>query len=401
MSGGLRDSPTDAFVERLRQRFPTESEFDVLETQKLKRRRDARRPIPSLSTMEGSFRNLLDVHVKDGYDLSHVRWLSGGASKLQMACELRWRDPKLDSDVVDQIVVRMEPQESLNATSRLREFQALRAVAGLLPVPRTFWVDAEARFFPEAALIYEYATGVTKVSGVEGRTSGVGNAFGHRLRPLLGEQFVDHLAKLHSFDYSTAELGAFDVPSPGTTESANWQLNRACRVWDSDRPEEMPVIEVAINWLRRNLPTLDRVSLLHGDYRGGNFLFDEASGNITAWLDWERSYLGDRHRDLAWITLPQFGHFSEDGRTFLVSGLVPIEEFYDRYAEKSGLEVDPERIQYYKILNTFQLIASSHGSAYRVSSLGRSHQDVLLTWIEGVIYSLVEELRLQLLEVGS
>ena len=146
---------------------------------------------------------------------------------------------------------------------------------------------------------------------------------------------------------------------------------------------------------------LDRVSVLHGDYRAGNFLFDEASGQVTAWLDWERGYLGDRHRDLAWITMPLFGHYAEDRTTLLVSGLVPLEDFYSKYEVASGLKIDMKRLRYYRILNSYQLIASILGTGYRVARLGRSHQDILLTWIEGIVYQIAEDLRLALLEEAN
>ena len=129
--------------------------------------------------------------------------------------------------------------------------------------------------------------------------------------------------------------------------------------------------------------------------------FDEPTGKITAWLDWERGYLGDRHRDLAWITIPQFGHYTDDagdGTTYLVSGLVPLKEFYARYEAASGLKVDPAKLRYYRVLNNYQLVASTLGTAYRVARLGRSHQDVLLTWIEGVVYSVADDLRVALME---
>src|SRR3546814_15526068 len=78
--------------------------------------------------------------------------------------------------------------------------------------------------------------------------------------------------------------------------------------WSSDvcssdlRPEELPLVDVAARWLNANAPPLDHVSLVHGDFRAGNFLFDEESRRITAWLDWELAVLGDRHQDLTWTT---------------------------------------------------------------------------------------------------
>jgi aminoglycoside phosphotransferase (APT) family kinase protein len=286
----------------------------------------------------------------------------------------------------------MEPQEGLNATSRRREFQLLAALAGTVPVPRVLWVDHAGECFPEPALIYAFSDGATKPRAVEGRATGVGNPFYPELRRALAPQFVEHLARIHTLDPASADLSAFDVPEVGTTQSAEWQLNRARRVWEEDRAEDLPVLEVAASWLERHMPALDRVSVLHGDYRSGNFLFDEDSGRITAWLDVERGYLGDRHRDLAWITMPHFGNQDEDGR-LLVSGLIPLDEFYAAYEAASGLTVDAQKLRYYQIFNGYQLVASSLGTAQRVVRLGRSHQDVLLSWLEGVVYSILDELR--------
>lgn len=151
-------------------------------------------------------------------------------------------------------------------------------------------------------------------------------------------------------------------------------------------------MDVAFNWLERNMPVLDRVSVVHGDFRSGNFLFDEATGEITAWLDWERGHLGDRHRDLAWIISKAMGHYGEDGKTYYVCGLIPLDEFYDRYEQVSGLKVDPEKLAYYTILNCCQIIASVMATFYRVARLGKSHQDVVLTRIKGMAPMVAKEL---------
>ena len=393
----LRDAPDEGFIARMRSRFPTEREFDKMLTRKARQRRVPRRTATTLKDFALCLDAFLRDHVQGRFEVSRLRWMSGGGSKIQLAFALDWNDPEAGHTSTD-MVIRMEPQESLNATSRLRESQLLRAFADTLPVPRVYWVDDEGRYFPEPSLIYAFAHGVSKPTAIEGRVGGVASDFGSRLRPLLGPQFVDHLAAIHSFDFGHSDFSAFDVPKIGSTESALWQLNRARRVWEEDRGEELPLLEIASNWLERNLPTLDRVSVLHGDYRSGNFLFDEPSGQITAWLDWERGYLGDRHRDLAWITIPQFGHYAEDGTTYLVSGLVPLKEFYARYEAASGLKVDMAKLRYYRILNNYQLVATTLGTAYRVARLGRSHQDVLLTWIEGVVYSVADDLRVALME---
>jgi len=399
LTDARRDAPDDALIDAMRQRYPTEREFDAMLTRRARRRSLPRRGAVTLEEFRACLENYLRDNVCREFEIGELRWMSGGGSKIQLTFRLDWVDPA-SGRCSERLVARLEPQESLSATSRRREAQLIQAFAGILPVPRVLWVDDDGAWFPEPTLIYTFAQGVTKPSGDGGRVSGVGSAFGPQLREQLGAQFIEHLARIHTLDPAARDLGAFDIPRPGTTETALWQLNRARRIWDEDRTEEMPLMSVAAAWLERHLPVLDRASVLHGDYRAGNFLFDEASGRITAWLDWERGYVGDRHRDLAWITLPLFGRYAPDGRTLLVSGLVPVEEFYERYAAASGLTVDRERLRYYRVLNNYQLIASTLGTAQRVARLGRSHQDVLLSWIEGAVYPLAADLRQHLQELA-
>jgi aminoglycoside phosphotransferase (APT) family kinase protein len=149
-------------------------------------------------------------------------------------------------------------------------------------------------------------------------------------------------------------------------------------VWEEDRGENFPLMDVAVNWLSRNLPVLDQVSVIHGDYRSGNFLFDESSALITTWLDWERGHLGDRHRDLAWITQAMFGDPREDGQGYYICGLLSVLEFHERYQALSGLVIDPVRLQWYSVLNCYQALVSTLGSCYRVVRMGKNHQDALM-----------------------
>jgi hypothetical protein len=50
-------------------------------------------------------------------------------------------------------------------------------------------------------------------------------------------------------------------------------INLWHRSWEEGRVESIPLVTLAAQWLRDNAPPADHVSMLHGDYRGGNFLF--------------------------------------------------------------------------------------------------------------------------------
>jgi aminoglycoside phosphotransferase (APT) family kinase protein len=375
----ILDAPPASFIEEMRRKYPTERETDELLVRKLERRASQTQEyhVPRLSEMAACLQRFFESQLTTPFRISDPRWLSGGASKLQVLFEIDW---ELDGKSRhDRMVVRMDPAESHNATSRQREAELLRAFSGIIPVPQVFFVDAGAKWFPEPALVYAFAEGVTKPKATSsGAVSGLGIHFGPELRALLGSQFVEHLAKIHAYPIADGGFTTMEPPSVGTTEAAELQLNRARRVWEEDRAEDFPLMEVAANWLGRNLPVMDQVSVIHGDYRSGNFLFDEASGQITTWLDWERGHLGDRHRDLAWITQAMFGYPREDGRGFYICGLLGEDEFYEKYQQMSGLTIDPARLQWYSVLNCYQALVSTLGSCYRVVRLGKNHQDALM-----------------------
>jgi aminoglycoside phosphotransferase (APT) family kinase protein len=393
-----RDRPDDDLLTRWARRFPTERETDALLRAKMLGRPGEPYRRPSLEQMTDSIRAFLESRRIGAFTISDCGWSSGGVSKIQVVFTLAWDDPARGR-VSDRLVVRMDPDESLNVTSRAREFEVLQAVADVVPVPRVGWLDRSAEFFPRPALIYEFVSGVSKPRGTGvGQVTGLGTDFGERLRPVLAEQFMQHLGAIHRFVPDADRVPSMDVPAPATAQAAQWQLNRGRRVWEEDRAEDCLLLDVAAEWLADHLPVTETVGLVHGDYRSGNFLFDEETTRFTAWLDWERCHIGDRHRDLAWTTQPTFGHWDAARTRYYVCGLVPLDEFYDRYTEVSGLAVDQERLHFYRVLNNVQILAALVGTAYRVIRLRRSHQGMLLARLRGQAASIAADLQAMLRE---
>jgi len=380
-----RDDPSPDFIDAVRREYPTEREVDTMLTRKMSRRKGPSYRRPDLAEMAKILDEFLGHELgSSNFEIRDLHWFTGGVSKIQIGFTLD-RDDPAGRRRSEHLVLRMDPSEGSNATSRAREHELLTLMNGVIPVPRPHFLDAEGEWFPEPALIYEFVEGVTKPRATgTGRISGLGTDFGPDHRRVLAPQYLDHLSKIHNTDVSDRSFTHLQVPRTGSTESAEWMVHHALRCWEEDRGEDSPLMEITANWLLSNLPTLDVAGVVHGDFRSGNFLFDEESGRILGWLDWERGLIGDRHRDLAWITLPTMGHYDADGRYF-VCGLIPLDEFFDRYTEVSGLTVDPERLRFYQILNCFTIIVSTMASSYRIARLGKSHQDILLTRVEGLV----------------
>lgn len=387
-----KDHPSPEWIAALRRHFVTEREIDHILTRKMQRRGGAPFAPLALSQLVDGAGSLIAAHIGDAFEIRDARWLSGGASKLQMAFALEWDRPGVGFEKT-AMVLRMEPAESIVETSRLREFQLLRAFDTVVPVPHAFWCDPEGRHLPYPALIYGFSPGVTKPSDASAGASGVGMRLPPDIRDRLAPQFVSHLAHIHRFDHAGADLSAFDVPATGTTDCARWGVEWWDRVWEEDSDEDIPLLRVTSAWLRRNLPVLDRASVVHADYRTGNFLYTEHDLRISAWLDWELGRIGDRHQDLAWTTNRAFNSVAEDGRTVLVCGLMPEAAFLDAYQAASGLGVDGRTMHWYKVYNSYSLAILLIATGYRAARNGKTHQDVLVTWVIGIGYMVLDNLR--------
>ena len=151
----FKQTPTDAWIEEVRARFPTETTVDEALTRKLRSRAGPAYAPSPLSDIEDRLRAFL-AQEEPGAEVSGVLPLGGGASKEQYRFDLS-RD-----GVSRTYVLRREPPESIVETHRLREYQLMRAVAGVVPVPEVPWVDPAGRWFGRPSLISRFVSGVTK-----------------------------------------------------------------------------------------------------------------------------------------------------------------------------------------------------------------------------------------------
>ena len=391
--GDPRQEPTPAFIEALRARFPTEREIDRVLTRKMRQRAGAPHVPVTLDQIVGCIEKLLAAKLDGPFAVRDPRWMTGGSSKLQIAFDL-----DRGGDVIP-LVLRMSPAESIVESSRRREFEMIRALADVIPVPACYWEDEDAAIFPYPALIFGRVEGVAKPSSDSSQqVTGLGINYGPRLRPAVTDAFMSGLAKFHTADVARMDLPSFELPRVGTNEGILKQVAMWRRIWAEDRGEEEPLFALTANWLEDNAPVLDHASIIHGDCRSGNFLIDEADGRITAWLDWELTVIGDRHQDLTWATSLAYAHVAEDGKTLLVNGMLPLDAFYAAYEKATGLSVDPARIRYFRVYNAWVAAIVCIATGYRAAKGGKSHQDIVLTWLNGIGGMLMAQLRHALIE---
>lgn len=356
------------------------TDLDPVVAEVLKRRQSRKSAAPYRHRSDADIRSALERFLQTaapGAELEELARLGGGASKEQFVFSLGGAQ-----EHAGRYVLRMEPTQSISEADRRREFEILAALQGIVPLPAPVWLDEDGEHLGQPAAIMRFVAGAVKPRDNGQTVTGLGTVLGPVLRVPLGEQFIEHLVAIQNLDFTSDAVPSLAVPDADSQQAARWQVNWWTRVWHEDRVQAVPAMALAERWMRDNLPDCDELVVVHGDYRTGNFLFDEDTQRITAILDWELGHVGDHHEDLAWVIQRPFAH-AEDG-VELVGGICTREEFLTRYEEASGRKVDPVTLHFYEVLASYECLAMVMGTGIRAAQQQHNHQDILLTWLAAV-----------------
>ena len=275
-----------------------------------------------------------DVRVS-GLDRIH-----GGASRETSRFVLHWSEGGAPRQ--RGLILRRDPPGSLIDTDRRIEFAAYRAFHGTaVPVPEPLWLEEDA-----APLDYPFFI-MEELSGFEASP-----------QALFAPPYDGHLDRLAERKWTLlGEIAKADPKAIGLTDTLPavapadaWR--RELDYWESeiDRAERepQPIMRAVIRWMRANPPPPpDRIHMVHGDYRTGNFLYD-AEGAIHGILDWEMGHLGDPLEDLAWGINPVWNWGQGVER---VGGLASRADAIAWWERASGLRADPDALHWWELFS--------------------------------------------------
>jgi len=253
--------------------------------------------------------------------------LPGGFSYETWRFQATWRNKTETKN--EPLILRKAPRGGLlEPYDASKEFRVLKAIEGsAIPAPRAYWCDPTGAVLGTSFYIMEFVAGDVPLPW--------DNSLPAEERPEIHRQFTDALAGLHTIDWESRGLSFLGVPSD-TGDSAALELDRCEELLDRIKMRPHPVIREVISFLRARRPRSQRLSLVHDDYRMGNFVWRE--GRIMAVLDWERAFIGDPMADVAFTRMGLGGWCSIDG------------EMARRYTEKSGIQIDEDRVKYWMLL---------------------------------------------------
>ncbi len=300
-----------------------------------------------------------DIRVED---LSRIH---GGASRETYRLQLKLRRSGVEEE--RPLILRRDPSGSLIETERSTEFNAYRAFHGTaIPVPEPLWLEEDEQWLDRPFFVMEQITGCESSPQTLLTTPPYQD---HIER--IGEQKWRILGELNKAD--PGELGLADLmPAVKPEECWRQELRKWEEMIDEDEMTPQPIGRAAIRWLRRHPPPPPpKISVVHADFRTGNFLAD-SEGNIRAILDWEMAHLGDAIEDLAW-SISRIWCWARDDRP---GGLLPRERAIALWEEASGLRADPEALHWWELLSNLKALAIwiSGGNEY---ATGSNHDTIL------------------------
>lgn len=310
--------------------------------------------------------------------VSDCKRIAGGASRETYGFELVWMDNGAKRR--RPIILRRDPTGGLLKTSREREYAALSAMhrAGLM-VPEPILLELDPAVLERPFFIMERLPGRVSPGPFAAEEP-------IALRERIADQFLTELARLQALDYRQLGLKWLGEPhgpeGPAHEQTAHWR-----QIYQRDRMgEHYPLLQAAFVWLEANPVSCDRLCVVHGDYRSGNYLYDESG--MLGMLDWELVHLGDPMEDLGWASLVFWGR---DG---LAGGLMEREAFYRLYESKTKRAVDRRRLLFYQVLGNAKMAVICL-SGIRAWAEGQT-ADAAMPFLRHLLSPLFDDLAVQL-----
>jgi aminoglycoside phosphotransferase (APT) family kinase protein len=250
-----------------------------------------------------------------------------------------------------------------------REFAVMQGLQGTaVPVPHMHCLCEDESIIGRAFYIMEFMQGRVLW---DQSLPGMDRAG----RAAIYDEMNRVIAALHTVKF--AERGLSGYGKPGNYFER--QIGRWSKQYTASITAPIPEMDQLMAWLPKHIPAMARddsmVTIVHGDYRLDNLMFDAEQPKVLAVLDWELSTLGHPLADfsyhcMAWHIPP--GAFRGIAGLDLADLGIPMESDYIRlYCERTGL-VQPEELQvdwsFYMAYNMFRIAAIMQGIAKRVEA---------------------------------
>lgn len=257
--------------------------------------------------------NRLRAVLGGGASVRDLQILTGGASRLM------WR-VELDHPEHEKVVLRMHHPSDANPEDNEREARVLAAAhAEGVRSPAVLDFDSTSEVLGVPYVVLSWVDGETIARKVL-RDERFGAA-----RSALARDLGEAIARIHHVDPQTLTDAGVRLPH---LDDHTGKLRADLEATGIPRP----ALRLALAELDRTAPAeAPADTLVHGDFRMGNLMIDEAG--LAAVLDWEITHTGNPHEDLGYVCMRAW-RFGGPGR---VAGVGDVEEFLTAYEAAGGV----------------------------------------------------------------
>lgn len=265
------------------------------------------------------------------------------------------------------LVVRRDPGggllRSLLNDGLRREFSVYRGLAtDELPVPDAIAFEPDGAWLGHPFLLMTRLPGVADPRRIVSAPASVRRRFANDL--------IDSLAAIHSIDPASVGLARSEVDH---ADSARREIDRWETTMRTETRSVHPVMRAAMARLKANLPPPpDDMTVVHGDYRTGNLLYDDV-GRITGILDWEFVHVGDPLEDLGWMSMRRWRWAADDR----VCGVIDERSFIESYQRVTGRQVDARSLQFWRLFGELKL-SLTQATSVRACAAGETVNGVAI-----------------------
>ncbi len=204
-------------------------------------------------------------------------------------------------------------------------------------------------------------------------------------RRRIADELIDALVEVHAADWTSLGLDGFGKPT-GYLER---QLRRFTGLWQHNQTREVPEVEQIGRWLSDNMPESPPATIVHGDYRLGNTMYDGAApARLKAIFDWEMATIGDPLADVGYMMI----HWARPGdrvsKRFNLNSVTTLDGFPERqeliarYEERSGRSMPA--LDWYVALALWKAVVFMEGN-YKRAVEGSTDDPYLKSFGEGVL----------------
>jgi aminoglycoside phosphotransferase (APT) family kinase protein len=285
--------------------------------------------------------------------IEQLKPLSGGACQENSLLILRF----LDNNQVKKLVYRSDKGSALFASlPREYEFEvALIAYKNGIKTPQPYFLEKTGSITGKKFYIMEALEGKTDVRYITKDPSL------NSIRPKILEELAENLAKIHSITLENENLDfllkIYHREHP--FHPAKYAIEEMYQeVEKLDEPH--PAMYLVLNWLEENIPPEEKITLVHGDFRTGNFMVSEKG--LEGILDWEFAHMGNPDEDISWFCLRdwRFGQIKKEA-----GGFADREEFYAFYEKYSNREIDKKSVLFWEVMGNLRWAVGTIGQAER------------------------------------